>query len=80
MSTSEVVKRELEDLINAEGQKKLLELASKNENTIEFGTAYQHWYSRAYKRGGSISLNSLQAVDKWLSALVMPPPSLALAG
>ena len=31
-------------------------------------------------RGGSISLNSLQAVDKWLSALVMPPPSLALAG
>ena len=34
----------------------------------------------AHGRGGSISLNSLQAVDKWLSALVMPPPSLALAG
>ncbi len=32
------------------------------------------------KRGGSVSLNSLQAVDKWLSALVMPPPGLAWAG
>ena len=31
-------------------------------------------------RGGSISLNSLQAVDKWLSALVMPLPGLAWAG
>ena len=31
-------------------------------------------------RGGSVSLNSLQAVDKWLSALVMPPPGLAWAG
>lgn len=31
-------------------------------------------------RGGSISLNSLQAVDKWLSALVMPPPGWAWAG
>ena len=31
-------------------------------------------------RGGSVSLNSLQAIDKWLSALVMPPPRLAWAG
>ena len=31
-------------------------------------------------RGGSAILNSLRAVDKWLSALVMPPPRLALAG
>ncbi len=31
-------------------------------------------------RGGSVSLNSLQAVDKWLSALVRPPPGLAWAG
>jgi len=31
-------------------------------------------------RGGSVSLNRLQAVDKWLSALVMPPPGLAWAG
>ena len=34
----------------------------------------------AKMRGGSVSLNSLQAVDKWLSALVMPLPGLALAG
>ena len=31
-------------------------------------------------RGGSVSLNSLRAVDKWLSALVMPLPGLAWAG
>lgn len=28
-------------------------------------------------RGGSVILNSLRAVDKWLSALVMPPPGWA---
>ena len=37
-------------------------------------------YSMGTGRGGSVSLNSLQAVDKWLSALVMPLPGLALAG
>ncbi len=39
-------------------------------------------YLSAYPvlRGGSVSLNRLQAVDKWLSALVMPPPGLAWAG
>ena len=31
-------------------------------------------------RGGSVSLNSLQAIDKWISALVMPLPGLAWAG
>ena len=31
-------------------------------------------------RGGSAILNSLRAVDKWFSALVMPPPGLAWAG
>ena len=32
------------------------------------------------ERGGWAVLNRLRAVDKWISALVMPPPSLALAG
>ena len=32
------------------------------------------------ERGGSVILNSLWAVDKWISARVMPPPRLALAG
>ena len=70
MSTSEVVKRELEDLINAEGQKKLLELASKNENTIEFGTAYQHWYSRAYKLVESLAPERL---DEFVSYYLIDP-------
>jgi|GEM_PF-3559888 len=37
-------------------------------------------HSDGNQRGGSVSLNRLQAVDKWLSALVMPPPGLAWAG
>ena len=32
------------------------------------------------ERGGWAVLNRLRAVDKWIFALVMPPPSLALAG
>lgn len=32
------------------------------------------------KRGGSSILNSFRAVDKWISALVIPLPGLALAG
>ena len=31
-------------------------------------------------RGGWTVLNRSRAVDKWLSALVMPPPNMALAG
>ena len=31
-------------------------------------------------RGGSVILNRLRTVDKWLSALVMPPPGWAWAG
>ena len=44
------------------------------------GVLLSYKIERPVYRGGSISLNSLQAVDKWLSALVMPPPGLAWAG
>jgi hypothetical protein len=47
MSTSEIVKKELKELL--EKQKELLKLAQNNKDIIEFGTIYQHWYSRAYK-------------------------------
>lgn len=33
-----------------------------------------------FLRGGSVILNSLRAVDKWFSVLVMPPPGWAWAG
>ena len=54
------------------------EISISKEHKTEIRMLLQKYYG--IDRGGSISLNSLQAVDKWLSALVMPPPSLALAG
>ena len=47
MGTSESVKKELKALLDKE--KDLINLAKENEKIIEFGTAYQSWYSRAYK-------------------------------
>jgi len=47
MGTSESVKKELKALLDKE--KDLINLAKENGKTIEFGTAYQSWYSRAYK-------------------------------
>lgn len=47
MGTSESVKKELKALLDK--QKDLIKLAQENEKIIEFGTAYQSWYSRAYK-------------------------------
>lgn len=47
MTTKEAVKTELKALL--ESKKKLLSLAKDNKDILEFGTNYQHWYSRAYK-------------------------------
>ena len=37
------------------------------------------WNARFLERAGSVYLNSLRAVSKWISALVMPQPGLAAA-
>ena len=47
MSTAEEIKNELKNLI--EDKSKLIELATKSEDTIKFGSSYQAWYSRAIK-------------------------------
>ena len=49
MSTSETIKSELIDLLKEEIQEELFKLAKKEDSKIEFGIAYQRWYSRAYK-------------------------------
>ena len=38
---------------------------------------YEYCKKEPGLRGGSVILNSLWTVDKWLSALVMPPPGWA---
>ena len=47
MSTSENIKKELKALLD--DQSDLNDLAKDSKDIIEFGTAYQRWYSRAYK-------------------------------
>ena len=57
----------------------------------EFLKAHEHYRTgnakealneclKAFERGGSVILNRLRTVDKWRSALVMPPPGWAWAG
>ena len=49
MSTSEIIKKELKDLLDEKQKQELIKLAGNVDNIFEFGTAYQRWYSRAYK-------------------------------
>ncbi len=47
MDAAEAIKKEFKSLLAA--QEELLKLLQDCKDTIEFGTTYQHWYSRAYK-------------------------------
>ena len=47
MNTSEKIKNELKSLLDE--RRNLFELTKNKKNCGEFGTAYQAWYSRAYK-------------------------------
>ena len=47
MSTSDELKKEIQALLTEHGD--LLNLARDSKDTLEFGAAYQRWYSRAYK-------------------------------
>ena len=47
MNASEQIKKEFKFLV--EQQSNLLNLAENEEDHVEFGRTYQHWYSRAYK-------------------------------
>lgn len=58
MDAAESIKKELGSLLDA--QSDLLKLVQDTEHTIEFGTAYQRWYSRAYKIVQSLAPERLQ--------------------
>ena len=47
MSTTEEIKKELSDLLDK--QKEFFNLTEKDDDILNFGTAYQMWYSRALK-------------------------------
>ncbi len=60
MPTAESIKKELENLIKKEKQEELLKLAENIADTLKFGTAYQHWHSRAYKLVESLAPERLE--------------------
>ena len=47
MSTTEEIKKELEELVA--NKSSLINLAADTKQTIEFGMEYQAWYSRGIK-------------------------------
>lgn len=63
MSTSEDIKKELQSLLDK--QKDLLDLSKYNKDIIEFGTTYQHWYSRAYKLVESLAPERLSEFSSY---------------
>ena len=68
MPTAESIKKELKDLL--EKQADLVKLARDTKDTIAFGTAYQHWYSRAYKLVESLAPERL---DEFVSYYRIDP-------
>ena len=70
MPTSEIIKKELENLIKEEKQEELLKLAENIADTLKFGTAYQRWYSRAYKLVESLGPERL---DEFVSYYLIDP-------
>ena len=58
MPTAESIKKELKDLL--EKQDDLVKLTRDTKDIIAFGTAYQHWYSRAYKLVESLAPERLE--------------------
>ena len=76
MDTSESVKKELKALLDK--QKNLINLAQENEKIIEFGTAYQSWYSRAYKLVESLAPERLNEFTSYY--LIDPKRKITDAG
>jgi hypothetical protein len=76
MSTSEEIKKELTALLDK--QNDLIKLAEKNEDIIKFGTAYQRWYSRAYKMVESLAPERLAEFSSYY--LIDPKRKIADAG
>ena len=70
MSTSETTKKELNDLLEAKQQEKLIKLAENSDDLLEFGAAYQRWYSRAYKLVESLAPERL---DEFVSYYLVDP-------
>ena len=58
MPTAESIKKEPRDLL--EKQDDLVKLTRDTKDIIAFGTAYQHWYSRAYKLVESLGPERLE--------------------
>ncbi|MCY3954465.1 MAG: hypothetical protein OXF47_00560 [Nitrospira sp.] len=70
MSTSETIKKELNYLLEAKQQEKLIKLAENSDDLLEFGAAYQRWYSRAYKLVESLAPERL---DEFVSYYLVDP-------
>lgn len=76
MSTTEEIKKELNALIDE--QTKLFELTKKNDDILQFGTAYQKWYSRALKLVEALAPERLAEFSSYY--LIDPKRKLTDAG
>ena len=76
MHTAEIIKKELKNLI--EKQADLLELARDDMDLRKFGTAYQDWYSQAYKLVEALAPERLAEFASYY--LIDPKRALATAG
>jgi hypothetical protein len=63
MSTSEKIKAELVELLNE--QQKLIDLSRDNKDILDFGAAYQKWYTRTYKIVESLAPERLQEFNSY---------------
>jgi hypothetical protein len=63
LSTSEQIKKELDDLIADKDE--LIRLAADTNDTIEFGSSYQDWYSKAIKIVESLAPERLKEFTEY---------------
>ena len=63
MSTSEEIRSELSNLLKE--HKELIGLAATNDDIINFGSAYQKWYSRAIKLVGALAPERLSEFSSY---------------
>ena len=70
MSTSEIIKKELKDLLDRKQHQELVTQAKNSDSIFQFGETYQRWYSRAYKLVESLAPERL---DEFVSYYLIDP-------
>jgi hypothetical protein len=63
LSTSDQIKKDLNDLITNKGD--LISLAADSNDTLKFGASYQEWYSRAIKLVESLAPERLKEFSEY---------------